>query len=318
MAAKMIYLDQSVYGHMLDYDSGGWRQSPMGRELVEAQTAGTGEVWFSPVNVMETAQASEPRRSQLAKCMLDLAGARRVLPGHDFILVEKFGHFLNSFAPGSFNLRGAFPKLRDDASRLWLGYLALMAAAPGVTLGPGIEDLRRAKPETRLLAARFAANPDETLDRMITSAEKMQVTHDSDPLGLCALSRQQIDQETEQLLAQSVPSLTGSTRRKLAQHRRVIAERYGGVEVGAMLDSVFPCICTMITTIISPALIEHWCEAERRYGPERAPPRCPGGYLSVRETRGVREPKHVDVRHRSPRTRAARQRGDDPDRRFDV
>lgn len=97
---RSVYLDQNVFGHMLD--KGNWKKHSIGAVLdAHADTAG---VWISPTHVLELSQASDhKRRADLARLMLELSDARRMWHGPDFHLVEMFGAFLNSHIPGAFD-----------------------------------------------------------------------------------------------------------------------------------------------------------------------------------------------------------------------
>jgi hypothetical protein len=87
---KSIYLDQNVFGHLLD--KGDWKTHPIGKVLDDHD--GDVGVWVSPTHVIELSQATNhARRSALARLMLELCGTRRMWHGSDFHLIEMFGAF---------------------------------------------------------------------------------------------------------------------------------------------------------------------------------------------------------------------------------
>jgi hypothetical protein len=71
---KSVYLDQNVFGHMLD--SGDWTTHLIGKLLHDnAEDVG---VWILPTHVIELSQASDhARRARRARLMLKLSYARR-------------------------------------------------------------------------------------------------------------------------------------------------------------------------------------------------------------------------------------------------
>ena len=99
---KSIYLDQNVFGHMLD--KGNWKAHPIGKVLDDHE--GDVGVWVSPTHVIELSQATNhTRRAALARLMLELSGARRMWHGSDFHLIEMFGAFLNTHIADAARLR---------------------------------------------------------------------------------------------------------------------------------------------------------------------------------------------------------------------
>ena len=68
-----IYLDQNVYGHLLD--SSDWKKHDVGAVLVEYPEI---EVWVSPAHVIELSLTTDrSRRTALARLMLEFCGAKR-------------------------------------------------------------------------------------------------------------------------------------------------------------------------------------------------------------------------------------------------
>lgn len=101
-----IYLDQSVYGYMLDQSPHDWRSSDFGRVLTAANGAGKALVWASPTNVIETMQCTDVnRRKELALMMLDLTDSRRMSWGVEYETIDDFFAFLEVFCPGAIRCR---------------------------------------------------------------------------------------------------------------------------------------------------------------------------------------------------------------------
>ena len=130
-----VYLDQNVFGHILDSDRD-WRRHELVGLLEEYPDKV--EVWVSPTHILELSQCSDlDRRQKLAKIMLHLCGATRIWSGSEFWTVHSFGQFLNYFVPGAYNPRFFVSKYEQNAQLLWLGYLGLFAASDRIPLGAG-------------------------------------------------------------------------------------------------------------------------------------------------------------------------------------
>lgn len=237
MSHLNVYLDQNVYGHLLKNNI--WQNHPVAQALIEASAKGRAYVWISPTHVVELMQATDlSRRRALAHIMLTLSGARRMMKGPEFTLVEGFGEFLNDVLPGSYLPQFYIKPYIEQAQRLWLGYLALLALETPVELGPGVGDIRRAKLESHLLHARIAADPDNSLNRVIQGALNCSVTVESDPLGLSKITDIEIEQELTKLRANVRPP-SGATIKKIQRYRKEIAQVYGAIDIGGALHAIF-------------------------------------------------------------------------------
>lgn len=239
MGEIKLYLDQNVYGHMLDHSSGDWRQHPIAKTIISAQTDSRAGVWVGPEHVIETSLASDPsRRQALAAAMLECCGATRILPGSDFLAVSHFGEFINLFSEGGFNREGLFRRYESDVQHLWLGYLALLAATRNFKMGGGLATVRRAKLESQLIHARIMASPEEQVTSLLDATQQVSTTQARDPLGLSGLTENDIRDEIEELTPRAVAD-TSKTLRLLEKNRSRIAAVYGTIQIGRALESVF-------------------------------------------------------------------------------
>src|SRR5205823_5957877 len=90
----LVYLDQTVYGHMLD-ECPDWKHSKTGSILLQAQKQSVAEVWIGPTHVLETIQCEdENRRQRLALMMLNVIEARRMWWGHEFEILQDLCNFI--------------------------------------------------------------------------------------------------------------------------------------------------------------------------------------------------------------------------------
>lgn len=255
---KSVYLDQNVFGHLLD--KGDWKTHPIGKVLDDHE--GDVGVWVSPTHVIELSQATDhARRSALARLMLELCGTRRMWHGSDFHLIEMFGAFLNSHIADAFDPSPFFATYKDDAARMWLGYLGLLAAVEDYELGPGGEMVRRWKRESHLLHSRVAADPKTQIAKLIAAAQQLATTPDPDPMGLGNLSDDELETEiaTCQAAAASVPKKDiKDALSKIQKHRKEVARVYGAIDIGMALQSVFKLPCDLDLTFNAEALVNGW------------------------------------------------------------
>lgn len=267
-----IYLDQNVFGHLLD--KGDWKTHPIGKVLDDnKENVG---VWVSPTHVIELSQATNhARRAELARLMLELSGARRMWHGSDFYLIEIFGAFLNSHIPGAFDPAPFFASYKDDAARIWLGYLGLLAAVEDIELGPGGDIVRRWKRESHLLHSRIAADPKIQIAKLITAAQQLSTTPDPDPMGLGRLADDELETEIAacQAAAADVPKEDiRDALSKIQKYRKEVARVCGAIDIGMALQSVFKLPCDLELTFNAEILVNSWSSLQSATGVGPLPP----------------------------------------------
>lgn len=259
-----VYLDQNVFGHMLDSGSD-WHKHPLAIALLQTHCH-IAQCWISPTHIIEVMQCTDPaRRQSLAKIMLEIIGARRMWFGSDFLMVEKFAEFLNSHVPGAFNPDPFFNEYKINAERLWLGYLGLLAASQEFPNGPGVEKVRLLKAQTELIHARIASDPDNYIDRIVKAARDFETTLNPDPLGLSSMTLEQIEQEILNLRDIKTRP-TQQTIMRLKKERSHIAATYGAVDIGGAINAVFRMPCDLELTFNAPLIVKNWSNIKKLTG----------------------------------------------------
>ncbi|MCB9679808.1 MAG: hypothetical protein H6737_32175 [Alphaproteobacteria bacterium] len=258
-----VYLDQNVYGHLLD--SGDWKAHELGKELVEGQAAGSIQVWSSPTNAIETAMASDiHRRRCLAEMILTLTDGRRMLAGSDMLTVLAFGQFLNDVTPGAFDTSPFLDREIETSQLIWLGILARLASAFPVELGPGVTASRRTKRESHLLHHRIAADPDGSVQKIVAAASAIATTTNPDPFDFASMSDEAIEEEIAELKSK-LKAPSQATIKLLQQNRAMISSRYGAIDVGGALDAVLGSIpCALQLTFDVPKIVKLWPEYQKK------------------------------------------------------
>lgn len=252
---RSVYLDQSVYGHMLDQGGGAWRNSPIGAILAAAQAARTAQVWAGPTNVVEAMQASDPqRRRALAAAVLDLIDARRIWWGSEFEAVDDFFHFLRWCDPSAVRTEIHFEYHATSMRQIWLGGLGLLSSTNNLLLEGAVRDLHRLKVTNRLLHARLAADPNGWVDKMVASAKNWETTDENVFARYDAMKVEDMEAEIDSL-AKTIGRLDGNHLAKLKRNRDEIAGAYGAVELGLMFRSVLPLPGSLELTINAAALV---------------------------------------------------------------
>jgi hypothetical protein len=254
---KKLYLDQNVFGHMLDEGGGDWRKSPMGAEIEAAATSDWGFVWLSPTHGVETILATDPqRRRQLAQVMLEVAGFARMWHGYDVDIVLDFIGFLRSLSARCICDDKFVHRAEVDAARVWLGNLGLVAAgAPPSALA--VDEIRRLKLQNRLLHARFAVDPNNWVDEMIKVTRSWRTTRADVFAPLDAMSTQQIEEEIE-ALRKNFAKLDKKHFDRLNKERKAIASAYGALDAGGAIKSLFDPPLLMSLTFDTDALVQDW------------------------------------------------------------
>jgi hypothetical protein len=267
---KKIYLDQNVYGHMLDRGDGDWRVSPVGMVLEAAKRDRKGLVWIGPTHALETMVATDDaRRRGLARAMLEVADFRRFWCGYELDIVSEFFDFLAHVSPGCIKTRYFLERERQDRPRIWMGVLALLAlGAPTVT--SQADFVRRNKLENRLLHARFATDQNGWVDRMIKAAKGWQTTRQDIFAEISAMSVPEIEKEIGDLRSK-VKRLDKKHYDRLKTERATIAAAYGALDVTAGLDSVFEGPGSLEATLDSAALVADWAAFQKRAGTRSMP-----------------------------------------------
>src|SRR6202023_1489046 len=270
MSPPRVYLDQNVYGHLLD--RGDWRAHPLAQVLIDAQIKRRAEVWLSPTHVMELALASDQsRRQHLAEILVDLSCARRMTAGSDMALVKHFGLFINDAVPGPFDPEPFLDPYTATARSLWLGNLALLACGRPIELGPAVAVVRRLKLESQLIHARICAKPDETIAAIVEMIANFTTTGDPDPLGLSDRSDSEIQAELAELRAlQARPSRATITA--LKKNRADLCVAYGAVDIGGALEAVFSQYpLYLVPTFDVVAVVAGWNGVQEKYGARSLP-----------------------------------------------
>lgn len=262
MKKARIYLDQNIYGHMLARSD--WKTHDIASVLLEANKLGTGEVWLSPTNVIETALVTEPQfRAKLAAMMLHLADGKRMLESSEMLLIREFGAFLNSIVVGAFDSKVVLDRECNTARLIWLGNMALLAA--GYPTGPGALMVKRMKTESQLIHARILADADTWIANIIKATTNYSTTKSSDPLNLGTLTDQQITNEIHSLMSKfQVPSQ--KTKTLLQKNRAAIAGTYGAIDIGAAIMAVLgPVPFSIELTFNTPVLVAAWKQVQNRH-----------------------------------------------------
>jgi hypothetical protein len=259
-----VYLDQNIYGDMLDEGKTDWKQSALGSVLLAAQHAGKAEVWAGPTHVIETLQTRDsPRRRLLAGTILDLIDARRMWRGHELEAIYAFFGFLKSFAPEAVWHQAFFDHRAETGRQIWLGGLGLLAATGKLRLDETIRSLAKTKATNQLLFARAAANPNAWVEKMVRAVETFATTTDDVFAEFGERTEDDIRAEIDRL-AEEFHGLGAKAIERLNKNRDKIAHAHGALEIGLLLTSIFTLPLELQLLFNVPHIVERWPELERR------------------------------------------------------
>jgi hypothetical protein len=253
-----VYLDQNIYGHMLDAHTP-WQKGAMAKVLLDAQSSQKAMVWAGTSNAVEALQASDPaRRRALAAIMLDLIGSRRMWHGYAFEVVWEFMQLLDATLPQSIRCPQYFHFHSQATVRDYLGILGLLVATGSVNEDI-VSEIKRDKLSNMLAHARFAADPSQWIESMLLFVEGKSMSAPDPWAGIDKLTIEEIEKEIE-VQSQSIQKLGKKNQEKLNKQRGNIARVYGTHEIGACLDSVLPLPHELDIVFHIPWLVAHWNE----------------------------------------------------------
>ena len=259
-----VYLDQNVFSQFPHAASGNWRDHEIARILLDAQKSGRAEIWASPTHVIETLQTPDPKLRQLLPLIiLELTDARRMWRGHVFANLANFRLFVESMVP-NFVRTCAFIREQSLVQRqFWLGALGLLGSGVGLNLEEAVQTLRHDKAANRLLHARFAAAPDEWIEKMIDAARNQRMTTDDPFSEFATMSVEQMETEVEALKGE-VKRIGKKALERLQKNRALVASVYGAAEIGLMIRSVFHLPGTLEVTFDIPEVIRNWAAVQEK------------------------------------------------------
>lgn len=253
-----VYLDQNIYGHMLDAHTP-WQKGAMASVLLEARRSEKAKVWAGTSNAAESLQASDPaRRKLLAAVMLDLIDSQRMWHGYAFEVVWEFMQLLETALPQSIRCPEYFHFHRKAIVRDYLGILGLLVAT-GSMNEEVVRDLMRDKLSNMLAHARFAADPGQWIESMLHFVEGKNPTAPDPWAGIDQLTIEEIEKEIE-VQSRHIQKLGKKNQETLNKQRANIARVYGTLEIGACLDAVFPLPHELDIVFDIPRLVADWNE----------------------------------------------------------
>lgn len=255
MPPRSVYLDQNVYGAMLDA-GGDWRASPYGKVLIDATSTGKAEVWVSPTHVLELMLINDSSRMQtLARMMLDLSAHRRMLRSYEFEVVEWMLLGLGNILAGSVRDRTEVEFRSLHVQTASLGALALM----GLGVRPPqqtIDQVVMTKLVNRVIAARGLAD----LDGWI-AAMKAAVAGKSEVLFALV----QVDESDRSVLLAELATLElqaeklrAASRGRLQKERKNFVRAYSAWSIAEAYVAVFRSRLFTEVTLDLDALVGRW------------------------------------------------------------
>ena len=260
-----VYFDQNVFGHMIDEGAGDWRGSRVGGILANARVAGKGAVWVGPAHVVETMlTTNDQRRRDIARTMLEVVEFSRVWHGYELEVAAEFFDFLRQVSPKCLRTVYFIEREMEERARICLAALALLAlGAPSAV--SQTEAVRRIKLQNRLLHARFAADPNGWVDRMIEVTKGWKTTKQNVFADIDAMSVEQIIHEVGALRV-DVRKFDKKHFDRLNRERSTIAAAYGALDVSAGLETIFASPMSLDLTLDTAALVDEWPAQQARLG----------------------------------------------------
>lgn len=255
-----------------------WHETKIGRVLAEGTARKSCEVWVSPAHVLETLLCAdyEPggrlvpsekldKRLRLARTLLDLCEAKRMFPSYEFLLVREFMDFLRQLAPACLRTDRIFKMLERMNQQTFIGILALLVAYPRLDRPEAVEKVIRSKVTSQLLQSRFTRAPAAFVGQVIECAKEFRLTADDLWKEFDSRPLADLQAEIEANLSAAV-KLTGPAKTALQKNKPMIADAYGGAEIGECLNAVFEDFYLLLMTFDIFALKQNWESICQRIG----------------------------------------------------
>lgn len=259
-----VYLDQSAYSQFLNSSPKDWRQAPIAKELIALKEEGICQVWPSPTNVLETAQAAT-RRQTLAQSMLFLSDAKRMWYGNEFERVREFLDFVSIYAPGFVREPKFFNERKIAARRTWIGALALLASQEEYDLSGLIDSLGHIKTTSRLIHARMAINPESAIETIVENVQAHAVTTENVFEPYENMTIPQMEAEISRLEG-GFRKLGKKDLQLLNKQRESLSANYGAMEIGRLLQSIFTLPNELIFMLNVIPVVRNWDKFRQDFG----------------------------------------------------
>lgn len=312
---KRVYLDQCAVSHLCNDAAIPWDKTPTGKVIRRRMTDKKLETWISPAHALETLLCADfdpdnrpthtakvEKRQRIARTLLDVSEAKRMLPSYEFILVEEFMAFLANIAPDCVRTRAVYRHFREHNKQMFLGIVALLAAYRDLDRPEAVETTLREKISTRLQHSRFAKDPDSFIDGMIETAKEFRLApqdawKDMDEKPLAELLT-----EIEANLHGAKP-LSKTAKTRLQKSKGEVAAAYGAAEIGHALDVVFEDRLLTAMTFDIGEIKKHWGTFEALIG---NPVSMPGELFRATTDEHFWDPEVVELSLRTLFRHAAR------------
>ena len=249
------YLDQCVYSKLLE-SRDGWQEHPLGQELL-----GDGEsteVWITPYNVLELSlYENDERRCDLARLMLELAGARRLDLGWEVEVIKSLGRYLEECIPGAYREAPYLDHYLPLAASLWLGHVGLFASGQTLEPNPVLRGMQRAKALTELQLANILEDPDAAVAQFIKCARGERYTAIESEHGVGEAPVEELRRRAAESLAKRRRA-SRKTLRALQANRELVARYYGALDLAAAIRSYFLFPASLPMTFDAQLIVAQW------------------------------------------------------------
>jgi hypothetical protein len=277
---KATYLDQCVVSHMAGEPGQSFSDTKFGRVVEEAMQKGTGEVWASPVHVIETALCADfddksnlvmndklVKRQHIALRLLEAIEGRRMMPSHSTLIVRELMDHLEQVAPGSIRTRNFFDKNSQAEAQLYLGALGLLASYKKIGHHDGMATLIRTKLTSHLIHSRHAKNPEQMVEHMIqgalTSATAgSEIWEPYDKMSLGEMQAETLANEA------ATVKMNNAAKQKFQRNKKDIAGAYAATETSQAIAHVFQHDYEILMTFNLERIREHWDALRKAWGGE--------------------------------------------------
>lgn len=176
MKPLKIYIDTNSLNDIAPKEID-WKETELGKYLLEQSELGNIEVWASPASVLEIALNKDlEQRNNMAKALNTLIRGQRMMPPTEFQIVDDFLHEIESIWSGS-TKKSRLEFLKANSSRIYIALIGQLSALKDYDCTNGFISIIAPKVATQIIHDEIFQNPKKELEKRIAAIKKKEYSH---------------------------------------------------------------------------------------------------------------------------------------------
>lgn len=168
---KKLYLEQSIINYLLENNTN-WKDTQIGKTLLELQYRNKIEIWISPQNCIELAIWKDLDKRQLSATILEeLTCGKRMTTSYEFIILNQILSFINKHWSESEVNYNLYDKICYENQKIYSCLLAHMSALRNYDASGADNTIIKTKLLNKLKHIEIIKNPEASLKLFIEGGE---------------------------------------------------------------------------------------------------------------------------------------------------